>query len=176
MRFKKIYVIFGKGLDCNSYLIKDKILGLIDPGFGKINELKKLGVRPGQIKIIINTHSHYDHCSGNNLFRNAKIIKKKKGIISFGETRLEIIKTPGHTADSVSLYDEKQKILICGDLCFKKGIGRTDLGGNRKDLKKSLKKISELDFKHLLPGHGVLGSKKSVLNGIALLKKISEPV
>jgi glyoxylase-like metal-dependent hydrolase (beta-lactamase superfamily II) len=36
--------------------------------------LEKRGTNPGRIKIIIQTHLHYDHCGNNRLFPNAKVI------------------------------------------------------------------------------------------------------
>ncbi len=40
--------------------------------------LAKRGSDPGEIKIIIQTHLHYDHCGNNRLFPNAKVIIQAK--------------------------------------------------------------------------------------------------
>lgn len=54
--------------------------------------------------------------------------------------------------------------MFCGDFIFKNGIGRTDLGGNDKDMKNSLNKMLEYDDNIILyPGHGpstTLGAEK----------------
>ena len=45
--------------------------------------------------------------------------------------------------------------MFVGDFLFKDGIGRTDLGGNVLDMKKSLLKISKYDKNiDIYPGHG----------------------
>jgi len=41
------------------------------------NALINIGVSCDEIDIVINTHLHWDHCSGNQLFPNAKIIVQK---------------------------------------------------------------------------------------------------
>jgi glyoxylase-like metal-dependent hydrolase (beta-lactamase superfamily II) len=69
--------------------------------------------------------------------------------------KFTVIHTPGHTEGSICLYEQKKKILISGDTLFSDSVGRFDLpGGSKKKLINSLKKLSELDIKVLLPGHG----------------------
>lgn len=45
-----------------------------------VNALKKFGLEPEDIDIIINTHLHWDHSFNNHLFPNAKIYAQKKEI------------------------------------------------------------------------------------------------
>lgn len=75
------YFWSGRGNNCHSYLFKDVLLGerphvLIDPGhvaneFGErclerlIGQLSQDGVAPESIGLILNTHSHADHCEAN---------------------------------------------------------------------------------------------------------------
>lgn len=60
--------------------------------------------------------------------------------LSFGNTHLEVLFTPGHSPASISFYDEKNKILIAGDVLFQGSIGRTDLpGGNYDQLINNIK-------------------------------------
>jgi glyoxylase-like metal-dependent hydrolase (beta-lactamase superfamily II) len=76
--------------------------------------------------------------------------------LSLGETELEVLHTPGHSPCSICFYDDDKKILICGDLVFEKGVGRTDLPfGDTEELKNSIDMISERDTELLLPGHGM---------------------
>ena len=49
--------------------------------------------------------------------------------ITFGETILQIISTPGHTPGHVALYEPQSKVLFTGDTLFRESIGRTDLPG-----------------------------------------------
>jgi hydroxyacylglutathione hydrolase len=87
-------------------------------------------------------------------------------IVDAGGMELEVIHTPGHTPGSICLYDRKSGTLFTGDTIFSDGIGRTDMpGGNDEHLQASLEKISGLQVRRLLPGHGepiLLNSPKTV--------------
>ncbi|MFI3316605.1 MAG: MBL fold metallo-hydrolase [Rikenellaceae bacterium] len=77
--------------------------------------------------------------------------------ISFGNTTLQVIETPGHTPGHVSLFEPVQKSLFTGDTLFKESIGRTDLpGGDYSWIMESiLKSIIPLgDDVEFFPGHG----------------------
>ncbi len=77
--------------------------------------------------------------------------------LTFGETHLEILFTPGHSPGSISLYNRQDKILIAGDALFYNSIGRTDLpGGDHQTLIQAIKdKIFTLDGDTVVyPGHG----------------------
>lgn len=77
--------------------------------------------------------------------------------ICFGEQCLQVLYTPGHCDGSVSFYDEKNKIIICGDLIFEGGVGRADLPtGDMPTLITMIKeKIMVLDDQiTIYPGHG----------------------
>jgi len=67
----------------------------------------------------------------------------------------QLIYTPGHSLGSVSYYESSKKILIPGDVVFCNGnFGRYDFpGGSLNELKSSIKTLSDLDVKYLLPGH-----------------------
>ncbi|MFX0170968.1 MAG: MBL fold metallo-hydrolase [Candidatus Hodarchaeota archaeon] len=75
--------------------------------------------------------------------------------ITIGEYDFQVLHTPGHTSGSISLWEGKNKILVSGDTVFPHGsFGRTDLpSGSSKNLIDSLKRLSKLDVKILLPGH-----------------------
>jgi len=90
--------------------------------------------------------------------------------LCIGPHIFEIIKTPGHTDDSVVFYDRQNHILITGDTLYD---GKLYLDFPNSDLdeyKKSLSLINQLDLDLVLPGHN------QVLSGIkakAIIKKIS---
>lgn len=78
----EITCIHGIDYDCNIYLIKGKNPTIIDCGTGLheqyVEEEIKKRIRPAEIKQIIITHEHFDHCGGvKKLFeftcKNAKI-------------------------------------------------------------------------------------------------------
>lgn len=61
-------------------------------------------------------------------------------VITFGNTTLSTLLTPGHSPASICFYCEKDNFLIAGDTLFRLSIGRTDLpGGDHETLLKSIK-------------------------------------
>ena len=61
-------------LDCNTYVIRDKIGVIIDPGSPQflpalVKNLREDGIDPEDIDIIANTHLHGDHCGANQAFK-----------------------------------------------------------------------------------------------------------
>src|SRR4029453_15811955 len=77
------------------------------------------------------------------------------GEVRFGEIRLRVLHTPGHTEGSVCLYSADDGLLLSGDTLFAGGWGRTDLpGGDPAALVESLVRLLDLeDTSYVLPGH-----------------------
>ena len=147
-------------LRTNCYiLINGKDCILIDPAedyktiVEKIDGLNLLG--------IIVTHNHPDHIGAvkdllkivpTKLLHFNNLEEKKYSIGSFN---FEVIFTPGHTDDSITIYFEIEKVMFTGDFLFKETIGRTDLAtSNHSDMLKSIKKIKTYDNCVIYPGHG----------------------
>ena len=77
--------------------------------------------------------------------------------ITFGNTTLEIIPTPGHTPGHVCLFEPQSRVVFTGDTLFADSIGRTDLpGGDYSWIMKSiLEKLLPLGGDvRVYPGHG----------------------
>jgi glyoxylase-like metal-dependent hydrolase (beta-lactamase superfamily II) len=77
--------------------------------------------------------------------------------ITFGQSVLHVLFTPGHSPASISLLNKDENILICGDVLFQGSIGRTDLpGGNFETLTRIIKsKFFTLpDVTLVCSGHG----------------------
>ena len=77
--------------------------------------------------------------------------------IRFGNSSLQILRTPGHTPGHVAFYEPESKSLFTGDTLFRESIGRTDLpGGDYSWIMRSiLDKIIPLgDDVQVYPGHG----------------------
>ncbi len=87
-------------------------------------------------------------------------------VVTFGNHKLEVIHTPGHTRGGMSL--KINNAVFTGDTLFASSIGRTDLpGGNYRQIIKSIKeKIFPLGDKMVVyPGHGpesTIGHEKKV--------------
>ncbi|MEQ1747015.1 MAG: MBL fold metallo-hydrolase [Saprospiraceae bacterium] len=78
-------------------------------------------------------------------------------IVEFGNTRLHILFTPGHSPASLSFYCPDAGFVLAGDVLFLGSIGRTDLpGGDYDTLIESVR--SQLfvlpDETIVYPGHG----------------------
>ena len=54
--------------------------------------------------------------------------------LEFGNSQFKVLFTPGHAPGHISLYSEKDGLLISGDVLFNNSIGRTDLPGGNYDL------------------------------------------
>ena len=78
-------------------------------------------------------------------------------IISFGNTELKAIHTPGHSPGSMVYYNEKDGCAFSGDVLFRGSIGRSDLdGGSHEQLINSIRtRLLVLpDQTIVYPGHG----------------------
>lgn len=97
----------------------------------------------------------------------------REGELHLGKEIFEIFKTPGHSPGSLCLYWPTRKVLFTGDLIFYGGIGRTDfLEGNPESLKRSIERMSQLEIKVLLPGHGeILSGKDLVLQNFEFIRQ-----
>jgi glyoxylase-like metal-dependent hydrolase (beta-lactamase superfamily II) len=80
------------------------------------------------------------------------------GEIRFGEIRLRVLHTPGHTEGSVCLLATDDGLLFSGDTLFAGGWGRVDLpGGSAEAMATSIARLTELeDALAVLPGHGAV--------------------
>jgi glyoxylase-like metal-dependent hydrolase (beta-lactamase superfamily II) len=72
----QIYRIGGVGFDSNIYLIDDEIPALVDAGTGMRfravrSQIKKLGFGLSDIRLLVNTHCHFDHAGGDRDFVDA---------------------------------------------------------------------------------------------------------
>ena len=157
-------------LKTNCYLIdKDNESLIIDPGddYDKIKEF----IKDKNLIGILLTHNHFDHTGCiNNLIKDYSISlydnnSLNEGINHISTFTLEVIKTYGHTMDSLTFYFEDDKVMFTGDFLFYDTIGRCDLeGSNIEEMKKSINKIKKYDDDiTIYPGHGkytTLGREK----------------
>ena len=87
--------------------------------------------------------------------------------VTFGQTVLQVLFTPGHAPGHVVFYHEESQNVIGGDVLFQRSIGRTDLpGGDHETLLHSIRtKLFTLpDAVTVYPGHGpstTIGEEKA---------------
>ena len=77
--------------------------------------------------------------------------------VTFGNSKLEVVYVPGHSAGHIALVSKEQNICIAGDVLFDGSIGRTDLpGGDFDMLINSIqqKLFNNADQMVVYPGHG----------------------
>src|SRR3989441_7684586 len=122
-----------------------------------------------RIRYVVATHGHFDHtttlnelaekCGAEVLVHENSSLEAGRRLrgddrISLGDESVRVIHTPGHTEDSICLYDGKN--LLTGDTLFIGSWGRTDLpGGSAEKLFTSLHaSIMKLpDRTVIYPGH-----------------------
>ena len=148
-------------LETNCYiLVKDSECIIIDPG----DDFEVIKKAVGKNKVIgcLVTHFHFDHIGALEevtSYYDVEINKEK-----YGHFNYETIETPGHTFDSKTFYFKEINTMFTGDFIFKSSIGRTDLGGNDKDMIESLNNFKKYDDDIIIyPGHGqstTLGTEK----------------
>ena len=158
----KIEMIKVGRLRCNCYIlsINNDVL-VVDPG-DEVNKICELIGNRNVLGIII-THHHPDHdgvAKEISLKYNSKVYDRynlDEGINKILPFIFEVIYTPGHKEDLITLYFKEEKVMFCGDFIFKDSIGRCDLHGSSiKDMSNSLLKIQKYDRDiTLYPGHGV---------------------
>lgn len=160
---------------CRTYLIgseKDNSAIIVDPVIDHFQDYLKI-LKDKNLKLthVIDTHTHADHISAGSALKDATdceyimhenappkcvTIRVKDGdILEINGYRVEVIHTPGHTRDSISLIIED--IFLTGDFLFldDAGAGRDDLpGGNPEEHWESLEKMKELsDQLMIYPAH-----------------------
>jgi glyoxylase-like metal-dependent hydrolase (beta-lactamase superfamily II)/rhodanese-related sulfurtransferase len=178
---------FIDGLGCASYIIGCEAKGIaavVDPDREIQKYIDTAASRGLSITLIIETHLHADHVSGNTdlaLRTGAKIyLHEASGaefahetlhdgdVLELGNLRLRVLHTPGHTPESITLLvsdttrSEQPWLALTGDTLFVGDIGRPDLVGVEAaqglagDMHHSLfEKILPLNDGLLIyPGHG----------------------
>ena len=138
-----------------SYIVVDEDTSesiIIDPSWDLIELEMVIQENNLKIKYIVNTHHHFDHTLGNEAMAEstkAPIIQhenselkhditvKDGDIIEFGNSKLKVLHTPGHSKDSICLIGDGK--IFSGDTLFVGNCGRIDLpGGSAKELYHSL--------------------------------------
>jgi len=196
---------FIEGLGCASYLVGCEAAGVaavIDPDRDVQKYLDAAAGRELTITHIIETHLHADHVSGNTelaartgatIYLHADAQAgfehqplKHGDTLKLGNVRLDVLATPGHTPDSISLLvsdttrSEEPWLALTGDTLFVGDIGRPDLVGPdaARELAGSMytslfdKLLPHEDGLLILPGHGAgslcgksIGSMRSTTLG-----------
>jgi len=88
---------------------------------------RQIGILPKDVDIVVLTHMHRDHCTNNDLFKNAKFYVRTeerpegKEYVPVSENigiapGVRLVHTPGHTRGSMSVFVQSdRKYVIAGD-------------------------------------------------------------
>ncbi|MEZ0577748.1 MBL fold metallo-hydrolase [Nocardioides sp. MH1] len=158
---------------------------VVDPGPIDDAHLDAVAEAAGQVEFVLVTHHHVDHTEAARSFAErmgcgvrgldpAQCWRSEPvsdgEVVDVGGLRLEVITTPGHTADSVSLVNDADRALLTGDMVL--GRGTTvivhpdgDLGGYFDSIAKMRALVTEGRVETLWPAHGpVLADAAGVLD------------
>lgn len=177
---------FHSSRGCLSYITYNenaKEAALIDPSLevGEMTYTDFLDAHALSLKYIIETHTHADHVScakelraktGAPIVRHAQAPSPLKDIavtggekLLLGDEALEILNTPGHTNESISIYNGAE--VFTGDTLLIGGTGRTDFQiGDSASLYQSIHHtLEKLPLETLVrPGHDYKGRNHAVLS------------
>lgn len=147
------------------FFVGDNQALLFDTGLGIENIYKVVKSITNLPIIVVNSHYHYDHIGGNKYFQ--KIVKlKNSSTLVISPFKFIIIPTPGHTPDSICLFEKKMELLLSGDTFYPGPIYLHFKESKFKDFKKSIDKLSKLPIKFILPGHNRFKCKPRILKSL----------
>jgi len=145
------------------WLLRDEASGAVavcDPGEAgpAAAALREGG---GRLDLILLTHHHGDHVGGAQALKaefggevvgneaDARrlppldVAVRPGGTVEFGNSRAEVIDTPGHTRGHVAFNFKGDDVLLCGDTLFSLGCGRL-LEGTAEEMFRSLRALDAL--------------------------------
>ncbi|MBI4015134.1 MAG: MBL fold metallo-hydrolase [Candidatus Aenigmarchaeota archaeon] len=166
---EKIYKTFGNNtiLLINTHGHYDHIGGNKQFSFSAIheNDLKSL-TNPTKENTVSFKFSKSDMLTNNN--ESIKSLKSAPNMILHGGEKIavgkfifKILHTPGHSPGSISLYDEKNKTLVSGDMLYNGKLYYNLPKSDKFQYIESLKSTKKMKVQTLLAGHNeiILGEE-----------------
>jgi glyoxylase-like metal-dependent hydrolase (beta-lactamase superfamily II) len=160
-----------------------------------LDHLEKINTGLGKKKVdqVVLTHCHSDHTALLSLIRKrynptvyafspylegVDYVLEHGQRLRMGDREFEVIHTPGHSEDSITLFNEEDGILFVGD---SQVIVRSGGGGYEEGFVKAMKDICGRNVKKIYFGHGdpifhgahslLLGSLKNIRNANRRIKQ-----
>lgn len=172
------------GTQCKTYLVgceNTRKTLLVDPVRERIDRyLAVLAYHALKLDTVVDTHTHADHATASFEFQRllgVRLIMHRRApvprvdeyvddgdLICVGDVKLDVLYTPGHTPDSISLYMGDR--VLTGDVMLIGGTGRADFaGGDAGTQYDSITgKLFELpDDTLVFPGHDYRGNTQSTI-------------
>src|SRR6266542_1106490 len=166
---------------CASYFIasrESREAAVIDPQLDIQPYLDLAEERGYRITLVIDTHLHADHVSGNRKLAaatGAQLYLHEAAEVAFpfsplhdadevalGQLRLQVVHTPGHRPESICLLvvnpprSPEPSMVLSGDTLFVGDVGRPDFGGPKgaREQYESIEKLLRLeDYIEVFPAH-----------------------
>jgi glyoxylase-like metal-dependent hydrolase (beta-lactamase superfamily II) len=164
----------------NTYLVGRRACVLIDAGTGDPRHLdalqSALDERGATLSRVVVTHAHMDHIGGVSAIAGrwpgvpfAKMPWPERDgkygtfealgdgdRVTGCDIALDVVHTPGHAPDHISLWAAEEGVLFSGDLVTTSGtvVIPGTRGGDLREYLASLERVRALGAKRLLPAHG----------------------
>jgi glyoxylase-like metal-dependent hydrolase (beta-lactamase superfamily II) len=174
----------------NTWVLRGSARGarsvVVDPGPLDRGHLDAVRAEAGDVALVLLTHRHTDHSEGAAAFAAAAGCPVRAAdpafrvgdaglddgdMVRVDDLELEVLATPGHTSDSVSLLVSGDGALLTGDTVLGRGtsvVAHPDgqLGAYLDSLRRLRDLAARRVVTRLLPGHGpVLDDALEVLEG-----------
>ncbi len=159
----------------NAYLILgdwnklDDINALIDTGSDGFiqRHIRRINTGVGKVQVekIVLTHTHFDHIGGvaelqklydcqvlsYSRYEDSQRTMVDGDILHLGDSYFEVIYSPGHSSDSVCLYNKSNGVLFSGDTQIR--INTTG-GSYTPEFINTIRRLAQLSITVIYPGHG----------------------
>jgi len=137
-----------------------------DPSILDTIEKLNTGVGKSKVEQVILTHNHSDHTgilplvkrvfhprvyAFSPFLEGVDRVLKHGDTIRMGESMFNVFHTPGHSSDSISLYNREEGLLFVGDTQV---LVRTANGTYGREYYQFLKGICRENIQIIYPGHG----------------------
>jgi glyoxylase-like metal-dependent hydrolase (beta-lactamase superfamily II) len=139
------------------------------------------------VRYMVYSHDHADHISGGEIFADTAVVVaherareviigekrptavpsmtfSERGMIDLGGTVMQLIFTGrNHSDNSIVMYFPVEKVLFAVDFIPVNAMAFRDFpDAYMPDWIESLRRVEQIDFNVLVPGHGPLGNRQSV--------------
>lgn len=152
----------------NTWIVGADPALVVDPGPDDPEHLGEVLRRAGPVAAILLTHRHRDHADGAVALArmadapvlSASPVSSERSLqdaatVQGGGVILQVVASPGHTADHVVFFEPAARGLFTGDVVLGRGTSIIDPPeGDLAAYLRSLHRLKELDPEVIYPGHG----------------------
>ncbi|WP_462324140.1 MBL fold metallo-hydrolase [Desulfoplanes sp.] len=129
-------------------------------------ESSRTGVGKKRVEQVVLTHTHYDHVSMlgpikkiyappvygySRHYHGIDRTVDDGDILTMGDSEFEVIHCPGHSHDSICLYNQTEGVLFSGDAPL---VITTPDGSHERTFIHVLERLCDLDIRTIYFGHG----------------------